>query len=295
MKVKKLIIASFILFFSLFFVFPSNSVGIDDPDSIFEIGPNNSKVVYWISIPADYLITVEVEVTAGGDEEINVYLCDSDGYYEFQNEASFSVKKIYEGISYIYFEYTTTYEDGYYIILKNPAIVFTKTVELKTSLSIIEEEKSISITAPSSTTYDIEEDGSQVVPIQWDTTGDITYAVLELYKGSTLVETLVSLTDNDGYYLWTIYYFDGYEGSNFRIKVSDYYDDTIYDFSDNFEISLAEESPSSARGRFVPGSSPLLILLITLGSVGIGAIVLKRSFKKKQQNLQYLNLIQNMV
>ncbi len=190
MKVKKLIIASFILFFSLFFVFPSNSVGIDDPDSTFEIGPNNYKAVYWTSLPADYLITVEVEVTAGGDEEINVYLCDSDGYYEFQNEASFTAKKTYEGISYIYFEYTTTYEDSYYLILKNPAIfIYTKTVEVKVKL----------------------------------------------------------------------------------------------------------EGPSSARGWSVPGSSPLLILLITLGSVGIGAIVFKRSFKKKQQNLQYLNLIQNMV
>ncbi len=95
MKVKKLTITSLILFFSLFFVFPINSVGIDDPDDTFEIDPNNYRYVYWTSLAANYLITVEVEVTAGGNEEINVYLCDSDGFYEFENEASFTAKKVY--------------------------------------------------------------------------------------------------------------------------------------------------------------------------------------------------------
>ena len=78
--------------------------------------------------------------------------------------------------------------------------------------------------------------------IEWISTGDIEYVLIQLYNKSSLVEVISSKTENDGYYSWHISSNHIYNGS-YRIKISDYYNNSIYDFSDYFTIEIEEPEP----------------------------------------------------
>ncbi len=247
-KKNKLNIVGVLFFVSIFIVvilgaFSTKTVAIDNPDAVWEIAPNDYKALYWESLSSGYRISVEVEVTEGGNLQVNVYLLDSEGYSDYYYGNPFSALAMYQGISYAQFTYDTTYNDSYYVVVENPAnFVYTKTVEIKARAIKIEEEKSIQVTSPNyASEYYIEQDDYETCTIQWDTTGDIDYVTIVLYQDDMFEDTIVSFTENDGFYQWDIQYYYGYEGYYFQIKISDYYDDTVYDYSDYFEISLEEE------------------------------------------------------
>lgn len=94
------------------------------------------------------------------------------------------------------------------------------------------EKKTITITSP--TTGDILSSGNQ--HITWTSTGDIDYVQIELYKFGSSLETITSYTVNDGTYTWHIYDNEYIDGSYYQIRISDCYDDSIYDYSDYFTI-----------------------------------------------------------
>jgi len=75
--------------------------------------------------------------------------------------------------------------------------------------------------------------------IRWNASDSITNVRIELYNGSEYVEDINEITKNDGVYTWTIsedhYYTNG---TQYRIKISDYYNEDIYDYSDYFEINI---------------------------------------------------------
>lgn len=243
-KSKKLIILSSLILCFLFLFCMVDSVAIDNPDYTLEISPNDYSYIKFYSLDVSDQLNVEVEVIAGGNNLIDIYLVDSANFQKYQDGQSFSAKVAHQGVSYVNFDYTITYFGSYYLILSNPAtFICVKTVEVKTSIIEYEEveEKSIQVNYPdSSTIFYIEEDDYYSCRIQWETTGDINYVSIKLYKGDYYMETIVDGKVNDGYYYWTIYYSDGYDGLNYRIKISDYYDSSIYDFSDYFEIELEE-------------------------------------------------------
>jgi len=243
-KSKKLIILSSLIFCFLFLFRTVNSVAINNPDYTLEISPNDYAYIKFYSLDVSDQLNVEVEVIAGGNNLVDIYLVDSTNFQKYQNGLSFSAKVAHQGVSYVNFDYTITYLDDYYLIISNPAtFICVKTVEIKTFIVEAEvvEEESIQINYPTySTVFYIEEDDYCSCPIQWETTGDINYVTIKLYKGDNYIETIVSGTANDGYYDWWIYYSDGYKGSNYKIKIFDYFDDSVYDFSDYFEIKLEE-------------------------------------------------------
>lgn len=238
---KKLIILSSLILFFIYSFCIVNSVAISDPDYTLEIEPNNYSYIKFYSLDVSDQLSVEVEVIAGGNNLVDIYLVDSANFQRYQDGQSYSAKVAHQGVSYVNFDYTIIYFGSYYLIISNPAtFIYVKTVEVKTSI-VKAEEESIQINYPIySTVIYIEKDGYYNYPIQWETTGDINYVTIELYEGDYYVDSITAGTVNDGYYEWYVYYSDGYNGPNYRIKISDYYDSSIYDLSDYFEIKLEE-------------------------------------------------------
>jgi len=141
----------------------------------------------------------------------------------------------------------------------------------------LEEVRTIQVNYPYSTTYNVYETESCPCYISWDYTGDIDYVTIELYSGNTCVETIAVWTTNTGNYDWEIYYSDGYDGSNYRIKVSDYYDSSIYDFSNYFKI----ESHS-----FLERILPLVLIIgIPISISVISIIIVVHHIKKKKREM----------
>lgn len=75
--------------------------------------------------------------------------------------------------------------------------------------------------------------------IRWNASDSITKVRIELYNGSEYVKDINEMTKNDGIYTWIIskdcYYTSG---KQYRIRISDYNNRNVYDYSDYFEISI---------------------------------------------------------
>lgn len=290
MKSKKMVFGIMLFLFILINIYSIQNVfTIENPDYTFEINPNDYSYIKFYSLDVSDQLNVEVEVIAGGNNLIDVYLVDSANFQEYQGGQSSFAKVVHQGVSYINFDYTITYLDDYYLILSNPAVfIYVKTVEVKTT--IVEAEKSIQIDYPVySTIFYIEEDDYyNNCPIQWETTGDIDYITIKLYEGGYYVETIVSGTANDGYYEWSIYYSDGYEGSNYRIKISDYYDSSVYSFSDYFTIEIEAIEEPDPYEPYLPTDYSYIVrniffFVIIPIIVGVGVVIGYIVFKKKSQ------------
>ncbi|MBL7082594.1 MAG: SUMF1/EgtB/PvdO family nonheme iron enzyme [Candidatus Aminicenantes bacterium] len=94
--------------------------------------------------------------------------------------------------------------------------------------------KSITVTEPTSITVWAQGDS---VDIDWTSTGPITYVDIDLYKGGTFNQTIVSSTSNDGSYTWSQVNTSLADGSDYSIRVTDSSNSSIYDQSDEFTIS----------------------------------------------------------
>ena len=136
---------------------------------------------------------------------------------------------------------------------------------------IPEIEKTITISSPASTsTFN-----SGYNYIYWTSTGDFNYVQIDLYKNGVFLESL-DWTDNDGSYSWYIYDDEYTDGSNYQIKISDYYDNSIYDFSNYFTMEV-EDIPD--EDPYIPDKDKQVIINIlpiiigiVLVSSGIGII-----------------------
>jgi len=95
------------------------------------------------------------------------------------------------------------------------------------------EEKSITVTKPTSSTYWTQ---GYTADISWTSQGTIDNVKIELYKGSTLNTTIAPDTINDGSHSWTV---DSSlsNGSDYKVRISSTVDSGIYDESDMFHIS----------------------------------------------------------
>jgi hypothetical protein len=91
-----------------------------------------------------------------------------------------------------------------------------------------------SITVTNPTSSDSYELGAEI-DIKWLTTGTIDYVDIKIYKENTLFSTIAIRTDNDGSYSWTIPS-NCEPGTNWKIRITDADDESVYDWSDWFEI-----------------------------------------------------------
>ncbi len=96
----------------------------------------------------------------------------------------------------------------------------------------------ITVTNPTSSSNWVE---WNTYAIQWTSTGDIDNVKIELYKGATFVEEITSAlgyTINDGEYNFYVSTAENYDGTNYRIKITDYDDPNVYGYSGYFSMNV---------------------------------------------------------
>ncbi|MBA7613639.1 hypothetical protein ES703_20893 [subsurface metagenome] len=96
------------------------------------------------------------------------------------------------------------------------------------------EENSITVTEPTSITVWTKGASANIT---WTSTGTISDVKIELYKGGTFKETIVSSTTNDGTYTWTQVNPALGSAKNYHVKIICINVPEIYGESDKFEIT----------------------------------------------------------
>jgi len=97
--------------------------------------------------------------------------------------------------------------------------------------------KSITVTEPTtSTIWTI----GQSADITWTSTGAISDVKIDLYKGETFNQTIISSTTNDASYTWSGVDISLANGTDYKVRVSSTSDSTVYGDSDEFKISFPE-------------------------------------------------------
>lgn len=117
--------------------------------------------------------------------------------------------------------------------------------------------------------------------IRWTSNTKHDYVMIELYKGSSFITTIVDKTDDDGEYeKWRIHQYDTYDGDNYRLKIIDYDEEDVFGWSDYFEISISEPPPNDTPWM----GMEWFILVITLTIVGlvIGIVVIKKMSRRSK-------------
>jgi hypothetical protein len=96
--------------------------------------------------------------------------------------------------------------------------------------------ETVEITVTSPTSSDNWQDYNSY-SITWTSIGPISHVIIQLYKGTTFVEDITYLyTENDGDYSFYVYSSENYDGTDYRIKITDYDDANVYDYSDYFSM-----------------------------------------------------------
>ena len=121
--------------------------------------------------------------------------------------------------------------------------------------------------------------------ITWTSLGPISQVIIQLYKGAIFVEDITFLyTDNDGDYSFYVYSSENYEGTDYRIKITDYDDANVYDYSDYFSINEGNYSLGYLLGMVVfLGIGAVLLIGVP---VGIYKLYKKKTEERKIFNTQ---------
>ena len=107
------------------------------------------------------------------------------------------------------------------------------------------EGNSITVTEPTNSTSWTQGNSGDIT---WTSTGAISNVKIDLYKGITLQETIISSTANDGTYTWATVNLALADGTDYKVRVSSTTDSGLYDESDAFTIegrSITVTSPTS--------------------------------------------------
>ena len=108
----------------------------------------------------------------------------------------------------------------------------------------VEPIKTLEVTIPS--TSNQWEIGS-VQSINWISTGTISNVKLELYMSDTFIIEITPNTPNDGHFLWSV--FSGLiASSNYRIKIIDVSNSSVFEYSNYFEIVTPPQNPPNISG-----------------------------------------------
>ena len=152
-----------------------------------------------------------------------------------------------------------TSREGYYFVEDAPQLlwVYMETVE-------------INVISPTSSD---EWERYDYHMVTWTSLGPIDRVTIQLFKGTDLIDDITFLyTDNDGSY--EAYCSSSYEvGSDYRIKITDYDDANVYDYSDYFSIITG-----GIGGNGIPSYN----LLIILGIIGVVSGFLYKKIRNKK-------------
>jgi len=110
----------------------------------------------------------------------------------------------------------------------------------------IEEEKSITVTIPTSSAIWAR---GYPADITWTSTGTISDVKIDLYKGTTFNQTIILSTANNDSYTWTEVDLSLQNGLDYKVRISSTSDSGIYGESEAFEISHSYEFVTKWGGQ----------------------------------------------
>lgn len=168
----------------------------------------------------------------------DIYKFDVTSYIEGRSNISICV--------YITFD---NYVDDYFYITTREGVSSYSPEEAPQLIWTYSETAEITVTSPKSS--DIWQDFNSY-NIRWTSQGIIENVLIQLYKGTRLIENITyTYTANDGEYEFYFFSSDDDRGTDYRIKITDYDDSSVYDYSDYFTINIGSgtitvTSPSSS-------------------------------------------------
>ena len=255
-----------------------NVFAIENPDYTETIPPGY-KIYFDFDLNEGDKIRIDFEVIAGGNKDVDFYILDSEGLYV----EGFEKQRYIKGTFYL----IAPYDDIFSVYFSNSfSLITSKTIEIR--FNIVEYGKSIIIYSPK--TNDVFDNGYNY--ITWLTTGTINYVRIELYYGNSFLEVIDSSESNDGSYSWYLGSGDVYTlSSNYRIRISDYYDDSVYAFSNYFMIEI---------DPYVPYDNPIEnifwnILITIVATILVIAIPIILIRKRKRKTPEEVIIIQKEV
>jgi len=114
-------------------------------------------------------------------------------------------------------------------------------------------------------------------------------------KNGVFLKTVKSWTSNDGSYSWYIYDDEYVDGSYYEIKISDYYDSSIYDYSSYFTIETEITSPIPPPIPPIPPIPSISIIFGIISMVAGVSIVVILISKHKRKTPEEVIIIQKEV
>ena len=116
---------------------------------------------------------------------------------------------------------------------------------------------------------------SNTFSITWLSQGQIENVRIELFDGLTPIINITSYETNDGIYYWTIPSYLNLSGTNYSIKMSDYYDPAVYGFSEPFSINI--------ENIYLPISIPGYQMFLLFGLIIISGLYTSFTLKRKRK------------
>jgi len=214
---------------------------------------------------------------------INIYFMNDAQIESYQNDPQdLAIDYIHQWKGYFLLTYSfiASNEQQYWVLMINPSDSTNTYVVIDASIDEAPIPKTITIQSP--TTNDVFDNGYNY--IDWSTTGDISYVRIELYYSGSFLE-VIELKESNYFssYDWYLSSSDTHsEGSYYQIKISDYYDNSIYDYCDYFTIEIDEDYVDPYKST-EPDNNFLgwFIIILTAITVVVVVAVLVRKHKRK--------------
>jgi len=155
----------------------------------------------------------------------DIYKFNVTSYITGRNNLSICVYITFDNYVDDYFYITSREGFSSYSPEKAPQLIWT-----------YPETAEITITSPK--TSDIWQE-INTYTIRWTSQGLIENVIIQLYKGTTFIEDITyTYTANDGEIDFYVSSSEDYKGTDYRIKITDYDDSSVYDYSDYFSINI---------------------------------------------------------
>lgn len=184
------------------------------------------------------------EITSLLIDQTDIYKFDVTDYITGRNNLSICV--YIKNENYVEDNVIILSREGFFSQESAPQLIWT-----------YPENAEITVTNPTSSSIWLD---THTYSIQWTNIGIVEDVKIQLYKGTTLIENITyTSTENDGEYNFYVSFTGNYNGTNYRIKITDYDDSNVYDYSDYFSINVGSgtitiDRPSGSDSWVVGGS-----------------------------------------
>jgi hypothetical protein len=203
-------------------------------------------------------------------QKIDTLEVSYSGYYTI--DVTDYINDTMDGLS-ICLKAANTQETDYVLAYSKEAYYQSKTEYIPQLIWTFGETAEITVSSPVSSDVLGDDD---TFTIKWNILGTIAYVIIQLFKGTVLVENITggSFTENDGEYKWYVDSSKNYTGSDYRIKITDKDDEDVYDYSNYFVINEPDGG--------APNSMDFLFYALLGGGVVAAVFVVILSLRKRK-------------